>query len=406
VNRAEILAILICLTGTRIALGDDSLRRAEVAAANADAQDSLRQEILATEIDRGITINDILVSCGGPGVLQQAVAAAEQIGGTRWIDDQTCQLQLDVSGIVVEQLLLKVTADHPDHLLLPLDRLKARLKPLERRSFTGAGTSTALVAAEQLRPSDQQVGWTAVRDEDRHAAIEVARQNAAAHVVDSLRPISMPDGKSLGDALEQPAVSMAVNGWLADRPITAVEFRDDLEVRLTIAVNEGDLWQVIHDALLKQKAVKLPSGKDGWKRLEEQVERRAGIPIGRSIAKSSGVVPAAAPVMLPPEPPDWANQSMEAEGTSPYAGGLLKTARVAEGLADEKLAAKINDLPLTPKLKLGQAAASDSRLAEAVSRALGRAKAYKVDYNFPEAGAARVKVEIDLADLWQELLNR
>ena len=403
---AAIIGILLGFLAVRLVRADDSIRRAEVAAATADAQGSLRQEILATQIDSGVTVGDILANAGGPQVLQPVIVAAEQIGGTRWIDDQTCQLQLDVAGHEVEKLLLKVSTDHPDHLPIPLDRLKVRLKTLESRSFSGTGTSTALAAAEELRPSVQQAGWAAVRDSDRHAAIDAARQNAGSHVLDSLRPITMPDGKSLGDALERPAVSAVVNGWMANRPITAVEFRDDLEVRLTIAVDDEELWQVIRDALPKQAEVQLPAGKDGWKRLKEQVLRRAGIPVGRSIARSSGPVPAPAPAAVPPAPPEWVSQSMDAEGVSRAAGNLLKTARAAEALADERLAAKVNDLLLAPKLTIGQAAKVDSRLAEAVSRAMGRTKAYKVDYNDPETGAVRVKVELDLGQLWEEILNR
>jgi hypothetical protein len=404
--RVALLGILIFLIGASHAIADDSARRAEVAAANADAQESLRQEILATEIEPGLTVEDVLAKTGGPAALQPVLASADQIGGTRWIDDQTCQLQLDVDGKVVRDLLLKNAAEHPDRLPVSLESLKAHLTAWNVRSFSGTGTSTALAAAEQLRPDDQQSGWAAVSDQDRRAAIAAARRNAAGRVLDSIRPITMPDGKSLGDALEQPGVEPIMSDFLANRPITTVEFRDDLEVRLTIALNDSELWQVIRDSLPKQSVVELPEGKEGWQRLKEQVERRAAIPVGRSVVTSTATAPAQAVIAVPQQPPAWAGQSMDAEGIARSTGRLLKTARVAEALADEKLAAKIDDLPLAPGLTLGQASHQDPRTAEAVSRALGRARAFKVDYDYPEAGAVRVRVGLDLADLWRELMNR
>lgn len=404
--RVALLGILIGLVMSSGAFADDSIRRAQVAAADAEARESLRQEIVATEIEPGITVGQLVAKAGGAQALQPALASAEQIGGTRWIDDQTCQVQLDVDGKLVRDALLKTASDHPDHLPIPLTRLKTRLDQWSHRSFSGTGTSTALAVAEQLRPADQQSAWAAVRDEDRRNAIAAARRNAASRILDAIRPITMPDGKSLGDALEQPGVQSAVSGWLANRPITTIEFRDDLEVRLTIAAEEGDLWQVIRAALPQQTAVKLPVGEEGWNRLKDQVESRAAVPVGRSVAAGNAAVSAHVVVAVPQRPPTWVAQSIDVEGVARSTGRLLKTARIAEAVADEKLAAKINDLPLGPHLTIEQAAHQDPRVAEAVARALGRARAFKIDYDYPEAGAVRVKVGLDLADLWQELINR
>jgi hypothetical protein len=404
--RATFLAILICLAGAAGARADDSVRQAEVAAAVADAQNSLRQQILATEIQPGLTVGDLLARVGSAQTLQPAWTKAQQIGGTRWIDDQTCQIQLELDGSAVQQALLKAAADRPDLLPLPLADLRTRLDSWATRSFSGTGTSTALAAAEQLRPSDQQQAWTTVSEADRRSAIAAARRSAAGRVLDSIRPITMPDGKTLGEAIEEPGVESAVSGWLADRPITQVEFRDDLEVRLTIAVDPVDFWQMLRGVLPRQKQVALPPGDAGWKRLREQVELRMADPIGRSVVTSSAAPTTRATVTVPEVPPDWAGQSMDAEGTSRSTGALLHTARAAEAKADERLAAKVNDLLLAPGLTIGEAGRQDPRIAEAVSRALERAKLFKVDYDYPEAGAVRVKVNLELEDVWREVLNR
>jgi hypothetical protein len=201
-------------------------------------------------------------------------------------------------------------------------------------------------------------------------------------------------------------VEAAVSAWLADRPITEVQFSDNLEVRLSIALDSGEFWHLLRDELPKQKQVALPPGEAGWKRLQEQVELRMAAPEGQSVVASAAPATAHGNVAIPETPPSWVGESLDAEGTSRSIGILLRTARAAEAKADERLAGKVNDLPLGQSLTLGQAARQDPRIAEAVSRALERAKPFKVDYDYPEAGAVRVNVTLDLADVWHELLNR
>jgi hypothetical protein len=57
-------------------------------------------------------------------------------------------------------------------------------------------------------------------------------------------------------------------------------------------------------------------------------------------------------------------------------------------------------LPLTKTLTIAQAAQRDSRIAEAVQRAVDQARTYKVEY---DQDGARVQVNLDLSNLWDEL---
>lgn len=396
------LAILFCLPFAATVRADDAVRRAEVSAATADAQESLRHDVLSTPIQNDLSVGNLLDQIGGIAALSGALVSGEQVDGTRWLDDQTVQIQLEIEGDTVAAAILKIAAQQPDRLPIPLAALREKLSQWKMRSFAATGTSTVQSAAEQLCPAACQQAWVGVGEQDRRNAIAAARRDAETRLLDSIRPITMPDGKPLGDALEEAPVAAEVTAWLDSRPITSVQFRDDLEVRLSLAVDPQEFWPVLRQALAHQSAVDLPAGEAAWALLADQVEKRLASPVGRSVIAAQGPATRTA-VNLPAEPPVWAQTTVDAEGISRSVGTLLHTARRAEAVADERLAEEVAHLPLAENLTVGEASRRDPRIAESVARALGRARPFKVDYNYPEAGAVRVKVTLDLSDLWQEL---
>ncbi|MGB7158253.1 MAG: hypothetical protein WBD40_09325, partial [Tepidisphaeraceae bacterium] len=104
---------------------------------------------------------------------------------------------------------------------------------------------------------------------------------------------------------------------------------------------------------------------------------------------------------LPSLPPVWTNRQIEAEGSAAVAGSKLKCARAAEAEAAKNLVAQIDPLSLTTDLTIAQAAERDPRVRDAVNRATARARTYKVEYDTD--GGARVRVQLDLRDVWDEL---
>src|SRR5437660_1257468 len=81
--------------------------------------------------------------------------------------------------------------------------------------------------------------------EERNRALAAARESAVSRLVDSLRPIEVGDGKTVGDALAIPEAGTVVNDWLGSRPVTSVDFHDDLSVRITMSVPVEEFWQVL-----------------------------------------------------------------------------------------------------------------------------------------------------------------
>jgi hypothetical protein len=89
---------------------------------------------------------------------------------------------------------------------------------------------------------------------------------------------------------------------------------------------------------------------------------------------------------------------MDADGQG--IGKDLKGARAAETMARAQLRAQVEDLDLTPSVKLGDAAKRDSRVARALSGALRRARVSQVTF---DKDSVTARVNLDLDWVWRGL---
>ena len=397
--RETLLAILICASCCQAVWAQDQATGQESAAA-ADALQSLRQEVLAASVAPNLTVRDLIDRVGGLEELDKTLRGAQRVGGARWLDDQTVQVQLVIDGRRIAATLANILRANPKASPLPVDRLMRDLKTLERRTFSATGTSTSAANLERLRPPPSQRAWQGVSDEDRRRALLAARDNLLSRVLDSLRPIEFDSGKNLGEVLTVSEVNQALTNWLSTRPVTSVEFMDDLSVRLTLYVPPEELWLTLKSAMVHQKQVPMDLGQAGWDRLQDQVAARVAPAVGTG-AVAPGKNAVVQMVAVPSEAPPWANQHAEADAASPAHASKLRTARAAEALAVAKLRQRIEALPLDSKITLGEAARRDPRIGEAIARALGRARPFRVDYG--QQGVVTVHVALNLSDLWAEL---
>ena len=249
-------------------------------AASTDAREALRQQVLAARVAPALTVRQLLDRTGGWTELEKALGTAQQIGGTRWLDNETVQVRLLIEGgrALADALNLAV-AKNPSKSPLPADTIRRNLAQWRDRTFSATGTGTASTDVTRLQPPPDDAAWAAVNDADRRRALAMARENAIARVIDSLRPIEMGD-KTLGDALSNPEVGQALSNWLYARPIASVQFRDDLSIRLVLAVSSEELWHSLEPALSRQTQVPPPATKQGWDWLEKQVEARMSPAVG------------------------------------------------------------------------------------------------------------------------------
>jgi len=400
------ICTLLILFLASAARAQQSAQTAQVDAARSDALEALRREILSAQILPDATAQTLVDRAGGEGVLSTVLSKAQQLGGPRWIDDQTCQVTLAISGDDVAKTLEQLTDSKPKALSAPPQVVKEKLKRWRRRTFEAVGTSIGWSAVDRLRPDPTQANWQMVSGEDRKKAIIAAKQSAVQAVLDSLKPLVLEGTHTVGEALAVPQVDDELRKWLAGRPITAVQFRDNLEIRLALSVAPQELWPQLKEALQKQKKVPTPDKTNDWIRLREQVLARMAPPVGASTAGATAAASTRPTIALPAQPPPWTNDAIDAEATASSAGAALRTARAAQTAATRELRIKLDALLLSPGLTLGEAAKQDPRIEQAIDRSLQRAQIAKVDYDSPSRGSVRAKLSLNLEDVWRELNAR
>lgn len=402
-----IAAILLVTLAPGLAAGAaDDPRRAQVAAATADALDALRDEILSAPVTSEVTVEEFVARTDAHDQLAKALKRAEQIGGTRWLDDQTCQVRMELRGSELADTLVEIAAAHRGKAGLPPDVLRARVAGLSETVFSGTGMSTC--AVDRLRPGPDDEAWHGVPADAIRAAVNDARHSAAEQIIESVAYLPLPSGEPLGRVFEDRKVRDALEGWAMNRPVTSVEFEPDLEVRVTVAASGEDFWDELVAITADRADIPFPKDDGTRSDLRQRVLARIEPTVGRARAARPGVPPdaaaverAAQPVVIPAHPPRWVAQHLSVKGAAARVDGGLKTARAAEKAARADLRKHVEALKLTADLTLAAAARHDRRVRDALDRTLRRAKVSKV--NYLANGHAEVSISLDLRELWYEL---
>jgi hypothetical protein len=390
-----VMLLAVMLLTPAVRAQDD--RRGQISAATARAVEGLRAQIAAEPVARNVTVGDILKATDGAATLRKTLCRAQMIGGPRWIDDQTCEVQLEMSGLRVKNALLQIVDANPKKSPITSDVLEMRLRDWNDRTFAATGTSTGAAAVANVVPVAG--AWRNVTDESRQQAIAAARNNATAAVIEEIKPIKLANGKTVGDVLADAQARAGVEKWVTAQPVTQVEFRDDLQVRVTVATPADELFETFRAAA--GKAISLDDAT--WSRVQDDFAINVA-PTTRGAAKAGaagGVAQRA--IMLPAQPPAWVGNQLIADGVAPAGDSQLKSARAAEADAQARLRAQIDSLPLVAGVSVGEAAKGDPHFNDAVDRAIYRARPTKVDYQSDRS--TRVRLSLDLRTLWDEISN-
>ena len=384
-------------------------RRAQVAAATSDALATLEADVLAALVTPDLTVEQFIRRTDSRDALARTLRRAEQIGGTRWLDDQTCQVRMELPGSAVADALVHIAEANPAEAGLPVEVLRRRVHGLREMSFGATGMSTG--AVDRLRPDPEQPAWRSVPDRAVQAGVSDARRSAARQVLENVEDVEIPaapDKARLGQVLADQKVREALNGWLMNQPVTSVLFQPDLEVRVAVAVDGESFWDQLTAAVGDRSDVPFPRGAAARDALRRAVLRRVEPTVGRAQVLPNGAttVPlaAAAVVDIPADPPRWVAEQVDARGVSPAIDGRLKTARAAENLARDRLRERVEELPLSRKLTLGEAARRDRRVRTAIDGAVNRARPRKI--NYLSDGGAEVTFSLDLREVWYRLEAR
>ena len=377
--------------------------RDQIQAALDNAVQTLRQQVRRVRLDRDLTVGQLVDRAEAEHDLVQTLSRAQQIGGPRWLDEQTCQVRVEIAGAAVEDSLRQIVKSRGDKSPVTLEYLNTHLGDLTKRRFSADGTSTSGESATLVRPMREADGWAAVSDENRKTAVCAARADASSKVIESIGSVPLAQGKTVKDVLAVKTVGDAVDKWLKQRPVTGLEFGPDLQVRVGLSTPADELFETFKAAATAQKNVPVPADAAMWGDVRRAFASKLGRITGSASAAQAARVVAA--VQLPQEPPAWANQQFDAEGSGKSKSGQLKAARAAEAEALARLRTQVEGLHLNAGTTLGEAQKTDPRIKRAIDRALNQAKTYKVDYDQEgqKTSTAKVKVNLDLRELWDQI---
>jgi hypothetical protein len=240
-----------------------------------------------------------------------------------------------------------------------------------------------------------------------------------ARVISSIEPIELNTGATVADVLKaDKGVRADLEEWLNNRPVTRLEFRDDLGVELTLAASPADAFAIFRNSAARARD-RVPGDEGAWTKVRERWVQHMAVPVGvgrvpaaaaTATSKRAGgaEILASQPVaavqgapVLPARPPDWVTHQLDAEGVGSVQGSKLRSARLAEADALGKLREQVEALSLSRDQHVGDLAREDPRIAQAVDRALGYARIAKTDYRADSS--ATVRLVLDLRDLWEEM---
>jgi hypothetical protein len=403
----KFLAAILLLCVAQIAWAADDAARAQVRAATNDAVANLLEEVSRVPLTRNLSVGEFVRRTNSADELAKVLQRSQQIGGPRWIDDHTCQIELQISGPLVAQALKRAAASNPRRSPLPLGDLDRAVKAWDQRSFTATGVATSKVPAARVRRPPriglQRDPWWDLPDAVREQTVTAAKVDAARRSLSGVRGIALTSKSTLGDLLAIKEVSEGMQRWMIAQPAASVDLREGLEAEVELTVNPADAFATLHLLAMKQKDVALPANEKEWAKVRDEFEDRLPAPIGRAVANPAAQVAGGGPkpLGLPQRPPAWVSQRLEASGSGAPGRSKLLAARAAEAAAEAKLRKQIEALQLGPKVTLAQAAKDDPRIEKAILRTIARSKIGKADYH--SDGSADVAVYVDLDALWQEL---
>jgi hypothetical protein len=387
--------------------------RSQVTAAACNAIETLRRDIEQRRIDAqsDLTVRDFLDRTSSEDQFVKTLRRAEQIGGPRWIDDQTCQVKLEIGGDRVAAALVEIANADPQRSPMSPEALDQRLSDWKRRSFVATGSSIRADRAQFVRPSSGSAeGWRLVDDAARATAVAAARDNAAQRVLDSIKPIRIGD-VSVGDLLNREELNRGLTNWLRSRPVTSLRYTENLQVEYQPAVAGDELYEAfVHEA--QRANVKLPDDPAVLAKAAEEFRQRLAnaSTTGRAVAQPGAIANPGAPgggggggMMFAAQtpPPDWVFRQIDAEGSAKSRQSLLRTKQAAEEQATEAIRDKFMALQLSPGQTIGEVAKTDPDVRAAVERAMSRVRVYKVDYG--ANGEVVVKMMMDPREFWWDL---
>jgi|GEM_PF-3391930 len=258
--------VLMTLPGVVLAQADT--RQAKIDAATTHAVTAMMADISRQPLTADVAVSDLLNSTDSTESLRATLQEADQIGGPRWIDEQTCQVRLEIAGKTVADRLKKISESAGDRSPLRGGSLKAALKGWDLRTFSAIGSSSdqVNVTVEPLASTTQPTQALPQIDLPRVAprwasqsmradgksgptstklrAARLAEIDALGNLRHQIDALSLTPKATLGDASKGSAeVNNAIARAVQRARLTKVDYQADGGATVQVNLNLADLWR-------------------------------------------------------------------------------------------------------------------------------------------------------------------
>lgn len=399
--RRSLLLLLVLLFGASLHAANETERRPDdlIRAATTKAYANLNNQVSSLPLANDLTVGKYLQIMEAQEEFALELQRADQLGGPRWIDRNTCQIQIEIPTARIAQSLQRIAGSRPGRSPLTAAQISRATERWPHRMVSATGTSAAAIALREFRPRPGSP-WNAVTDAAREQALRDANAAAVRNAMDSVAGIVLTNGQTIGAAFERPEIGRPVQEWLASRPVTRVDFRDDLQVELLLSVDEIEYFDVIRNQIAAASRANLPDNTEQWDRVRRDYAGKLRPAIGRAAAQADHL-PRAVTNRLPSATPEWVNEPITIQSSADISGGKLKSAMRAETDARAKLRDRVASLQLEKDRTVADAARQDTRVAEALSRFVKSARIFKTEYR--SDNTVVIHLSANPRDFWEDL---
>lgn len=364
------------------------LKRVQQDAAEEAARWDLRGQVMIAEVSPGLTVRGALQRVKQSDRVGELVASAVQLGGARWVDEQTCQIKLHLDAPVMGQRLKAIAIESHDAPLVGLID-QAMAGSWKDVSFEATGTSVPPDRVMALMPMALPRVWESVSPDERKKCVSAGHQKAVDEIIQKLIDMRYDNRTNVGTHLNKDSRAK-LQGWANQLPITRAVYRDDKQVEIQVYVDQTSLRD-------KLKAL-MPSDAPPTTQFSQHVDALPHIVIGTaSVTAAQSANVAALNV------PTWIDNVLTSHASAKGGATKLLTAREAENQAIAKLRQSIESLPMDAQSTIGDRAKSEAKYSRALDRLIERSRVSKVNYQAD--GSVDVTITLDPNEVWDEVAN-
>jgi hypothetical protein len=224
------------------------------------ARSRLREQVLAIQVQPGVSAGDVLRRNGQMPDFDKQITAIRPVGGVRWIGDRGCQVRLEMPGDQIASLLRKggdyQTTQPAGDVADRLTRIEQTLYVSEASSASGADRTASSGTGERKLVPQQAPEWVNRSLETQswvrsagsplltaQAAEEKARQSLRERV----GLLSLAYQTNVGQASKlDPDIQAAVERAMGMARVKRTDYGSDGSATVRVELNLQYLWDELN----------------------------------------------------------------------------------------------------------------------------------------------------------------